>query len=220
MSARTGGTRVDPNDAGAPGEAAFREQELRLPPVSVPALLVLLCVPLAVAAALLAMVFSGAFLTGTALLDPGDLVTYGLPVARTLHDIAATATVGFLAVAPFLAPGQTKRPGMLGWAQSRATRWAGWAGAAWFACALAVLLLTGVSVSGVQPGDALFWPTLGTFLFGVELGQSLVVSAVAVLVAAVVAALAHRITTAGVALGFAVFAMLPLALSGHAAGAS
>ncbi|MGN6427274.1 MAG: cytochrome c oxidase assembly protein [Leifsonia sp.] len=220
MSARTGGTRVDPNDAGAPGEAAFREQELRLPPVSVPALLVLLCVPLAVAAALLAMVFSGAFLTGTALLDPGDLVTYGLPVARTLHDIAATATVGFLAVAAFLAPGQTKRPGMLGWAQSRATRWAGWAGAAWFACALAVLLLTGVSVSGVQPADALFWPTLGTFLFGVELGQSLVVSAVAVLVAAVVAALAHRITTAGVAFGFAVFALLPLALSGHAAGSS
>lgn len=203
-----------------PADPEFREQELRLPPLDPVALLLVLCVPLAVVAALLAMVFSGAFLTGTALLDPGDLVTYGLPVARTLHDLAAAATVGLLAVAAFLAPGQTKRPGLLGWSQSRATRWAGWAGAAWAACALAVIVLTGISVSGVQPGDPLFWPTFGTFLFGVELGQSLVVSLAAMVVAAVLALLARRITTAGVAFGFALFALLPLALSGHAAGSS
>ncbi|AGW42567.1 hypothetical protein O159_26570 [Leifsonia xyli subsp. cynodontis DSM 46306] len=182
------------------------------------AALLILCVPLAVAGALLAMVFSGAFLTGTALQDPGDVVTYGIPIARTVHDLAATVAIGFLVVAAFFAPGQLKRPGMLGWAQSRAARWAGWAAAVWFAAAVTVLVLTGVSVSGVQPRDPLFWPTLGTFLFGVELGQSLVVSAVCVLVTAVLALLARRLTTVGFAAGFALFALLPLALSGHAAG--
>jgi putative copper resistance protein D len=193
----------------------FEEQELRLSPI---ALILGLCVPLAVALSLLAMVFSGAFLTGRALSDPGDVVTYGLPIARTIHDLAAATTVGFLVVAAFITPGQTKRPGLAGWSQTRATRWAAWAGSIWFSAAIVVLVLSGVSISGVAPGDPLFFPTMRTFLFGVELGQSLVVSAVSVLVATTIAFTARRLTSVGVACGFAIFALLPLALSGHAAG--
>lgn len=195
-----------------------REQELRLPPIDPVTLVLGLCVPVAVALALLAMVFSGAFLTGRALSDPGDVVTYGLPIARTIHDLAAATTVGFLVVAAFITPGQNKHPGQAGWSQTRATRWAAWAGSVWFAAAITVLVLTGVNISGVAPSDPLFFPTLRTFLFGVELGQSLVVSAVSILIATTIAFTARRLTSVGVACGFAIFALLPLALSGHAAG--
>jgi len=199
-------------------QVEFQERELRLPPLDPIALILALCVPLAIAFALLAMVFSGAFLTGRALSDPGDVVTYGLPIARAVHDLAAAATVGFLVVAAFIAPGQTKHPGFAGWSQSRAARWAAWSGSVWFAAAIVVLVLTGINISGVAPGDPLFLPTMGTFLFSVELGQSLVVSATSVLIAVTIAATARRLTSLGVACGFAIFALLPLALSGHAAG--
>lgn len=199
-------------------ETTFEEQELRLPPIDPVAAILAFCVPLAVAMALLAMVFSGAFLTGTALLNPGDVVTYGLPVARTVHDLAAAGTIGFLLAAAFVVPGQTKHPGRLGWAQYQARRWAAWFGGVWFAAALVVLFLTGISISGVQPTDDKFWTVFGTFLFGIELGQSLVVSVVAILIAAVLAALAQKLTTTVVAFAFAVFALLPLSLAGHAAG--
>jgi cytochrome c oxidase assembly factor CtaG/putative copper export protein len=201
-------------------EPGFREQELRLPRIDPIAAILVLCGPIAVAAALLAMVFTGAFLTGRALLDPGDVVTYGLPIARVLHDIASAGTIGFLVVGAFLAPGQTRHPGYLGWTQSRATRWAAWAGGVWFAAAVVVIALTTVSVSGIQPGAPEFWQVAGTFLFGVELGQSLLVSAASILIAAALAAVAQRLTTVGFALAFALFALLPLSLAGHAAGST
>lgn len=209
-----------PTTSGTDTETGFQEQELRLPPVDPIAVILALCVPLAIALALLAMVFTGAFLTGRALLDPGDAVTYGLPVARVVHDLAATGTIGFLVVTVFLAPGQTKHPGYLGFTQSRSTRWAAWFGGVWFAAAIVVIALTTISVSGIQPGAPAFWTVTGTFLFSVELGQSLVVSAVAILVAAVLAALAQKLTTTAFALAAAVFALLPLSLAGHAAGSS
>jgi cytochrome c oxidase assembly factor CtaG/putative copper export protein len=201
-------------------DTGFTETELRIPAIDPIATILVLCVPVAVALALLAMVFTGAFLTGRALLDPGDVVTYGLPIARVLHDLAATGTIGFLVVAAFIAPGQTKNPGYLGWTQSRARRWAAWFGAVWLAAAVVVVALTTISVSGIQPGAPEFWQVAGTFLFSVELGQSLVVSVVSILLAAVLAALAQRLTTIGFALAFAIFALLPLSLAGHAAGSS
>ena len=204
--------------ASVDSDIQFPEHEFRVPGVSPVATILILCVPLSVAFTLLAMTFSGAFLTGRALSDPGDVVTYGLPIARTIHDLAAAATVGFLVVASFIAPGQTKQPGQAGWSQSRATRWAAWAGSVWFAAAIVVMVLTGIDISGVAPGDPVFFPTLGTFLFSVELGESLVVSAVCILIATIVAALARKLTSVGVACGFAIFALLPLALAGHAAG--
>jgi putative copper resistance protein D len=69
---------------------------VRLPSVSLVRVVLVLAVPLAVAFALMAMVVGGAFSTGTALYDPGPAVDLGLPIARVIHDAAATATVGLL----------------------------------------------------------------------------------------------------------------------------
>ena len=194
------------------------EAEVRLPQVSVVSIILVLCVPTAVVMSLLAMTFGGGFSTGTALYDPGVVVDKGLPIVRTVHDIFAAGTVGLLVLAAFILPGQTKVPGQIGRSQWRAVRWAAWAGAVWFVAGCVVIVLTGIQISGVAPGDPLFASAFSTFLFHVELGESLLVSAVSVLIATILALVAHKLTTVGIAAGFALFALLPLALSGHAAG--
>lgn len=201
--------------AAAPGEAA---PPFRLPAVRPATVVLALSVPLAIAATLIGMTFTGAFATGTALYNPGDLVTYGLPIARTVHDLAAAATVGLLVLAATVLPGQTKRPGEIGHAQWKAARWAAIVGIVWFVAAVVVIILSGIQISGVPVGDPLFASTFRTFLFDVELGQSLVVSALCILAAVIVALVARRITWVGIAAALALFALLPLALSGHAAG--
>lgn len=192
--------------------------EFHLPTVRPATVVLALCVPLAVAATVIGMTFTGAFATGTALYNPGDLVTYGLPVVRTVHDLAAAATVGLLVLAATVLPGQTKRPGEVGHAQWKATRWAAVTGMVWFVAAVIVIVLSGIQISGVPMGDPLFANTFRTFLFDVELGQSLVVSALCILAAVIIALVARRLTWVGVAAGLALFGLLPLALSGHAAG--
>jgi putative copper resistance protein D len=194
------------------------QSEVRLPRVSAPTVILVLLCPLIVVAALVAMTVGGGFSTGTALYDPGALVTVGLPLMRAIHDGAAALTVGLLILATFILPGQTKLPGAVGHSQWRAARWAAYAGAVWFCAACVVIVLTGIQISGVPIGDPLFASAFTTFLFQVELGQSLVVSAISVLLATVLAVSARRLTTLGFAAAFALFALLPLALSGHAAG--
>lgn len=205
---------IDMTEAAEATETA----QVRLPRVSAVSVIMVLCLPMAIVASLIAMTFGGGFSTGTALYDPGVIVDKGLPIVRTVHDIFAAGTVGLLVLAAFILPGQTKVPGQIGRSQWRAVRWAAWAGAVWFVAGSVVIVLTGIQISGVAVGDPLFASAFTTFLFQVELGQSLVVSAVCVLIATILALVAHNLTTVGFAAGFALFALLPLALSGHAAG--
>jgi len=198
--------------------APEHESEVRLPQVSLTTIVLVLLGPAAIVISVIAGTFGGEFSTGTALYDPGILVDRGLPLVRVIHDGAAALTVGLLVLAAFIVPGQTKRPGDLGRSQWRATRWAAYAGAVWFVAAAIVIVLTGIQVSGVPIGSKLFASTFETFLFHVELGESLLVSAVCILIATLIALFAQRTTSIGVAAGFALFALLPLALSGHAAG--
>jgi putative copper resistance protein D len=211
-----------PETPQAPETLDGAGSEVRLPRLRLPAgvvsIVLVLCVPFAVAMTLLSMVFAGAFATGTALFDPGPIVDYGLPIARSIHDGAAAVTVGLLVLAATILPGQTKVPGEVGRSQWRAARWAAWSGAVWFVAAVVVLILTGAQTAGVTLTSPLLPSALFTFAFQIELGQSLVVSASAVLAATIVAFFARRLTSIGVAAGLGLFALLPLALSGHSAG--
>ena len=175
-------------------------------------------VPLAAACALLGMTVTGAFTASQQLVSAGDLVQYGLPVARAVHDTAAALTVGLLIVAAFALPAQKKDHGALSSVQHRAARWGAVAGAVWFLAAAVGIVLTAANTLGVPLTDPVFARNFALFAFQVEIGQSLVVSAVAILLATVVAAFATRVTTLAVATVLALFALLPLALSGHAAG--
>jgi putative copper resistance protein D len=145
--------------------------------------------------------------------DPGALVRYGLPVARTVHDLSAALAVGGFAVATFLLPHPSA-------AWNRAVRVAGVAGGVWAVTALLVLVLTAMDVIGAAPGAPGFGAQFAQFAQSIDLGRALLVTTVLAAVVATVGAAAA--TPAGAAWGFAlgVLALMPLSLSGHASGSS
>jgi hypothetical protein len=161
--------------------------------------------------------------------DPGALTRWGLPVARVVSDLAAALTVGLLIVAATVLPaegwGARTRTGheastVLDGVTARATRLASGTGAAWVVSGAAVIVLTYSRVSGLPLTDPRFAGGLSVFLTDIELLRSLLIS---VLVAAVVttgAAVATRHTTVALMAVLALFALLPVALTGHAAGSA
>ncbi|MFS0729159.1 cytochrome c oxidase assembly protein [Curtobacterium sp. 1P10AnD] len=182
------------------------------------ATVLVVAVPLAAACAVLGMVVTGAFGSDQQLVSAGDLVTYGLPIARAVHDTMAAVTIGLLIVAAFALPARKQDHGAISSVQHRATRWAAATGGVWFLAAVVSIVLTGANTLGVPLDSPVFARNFLLFAFQVEIGQALVVSAAAILAATVVAAFATRVTTLAVATVLALFALLPLALSGHAAG--
>ena len=145
-----------------------------LPPLRPVGSALIASVPLAVVVTLLGLLFTGAT-TQTLIIDPGDLVTYGLPVARIVHDLAAAVTIGLLVLAAFALPGQNRAPGVLSFTQFTAIRWASWAAGVWFLAGGVVIVLTAASVIGVPLSDPIFRRQFLFFATGLELGQSLVV---------------------------------------------
>ncbi|SOC89804.1 putative copper resistance protein D [Curtobacterium sp. 314Chir4.1] len=182
------------------------------------ATVLVIAIPLAVACSILGLTLTGAFTANQQLVSAGDLVEYGLPVARVVHDTMAALTIGLLVVGAFALPAQKKDHGAMSSVQHRASRWAAATGAVWFLAAVVSIVFTGANTLGVPLTSPVFARNFMLFAFQVEIGQALVVSAVAILVATVVAAFATRVTTLAVATVAGLFALLPLALSGHAAG--
>lgn len=181
-----------------------------------PAMIVVLAlaIPATVAAALAALVATGAFDPDQLLIDPGVIVTRGLPIARSLHDVAATVTIGLLLAAAFLIPVAEQSELV----RHRAIRWASWGSAVWALAAAAVLVFTAANAIGSPLTAPTFPAQLGFYVTQLELGQTLLTTVVC-------AAIVHLITLftperrwTVAALALALFALLPLSLSGHAAG--
>lgn len=206
----------------APSGALERTDELNhspiLVPLRAPEVIMLVSLPLAVATALLALSFTDAFSTGTLLSDPGLIVTRGLPIARVVHDAAASVTIGLLIAATFLLPGQRIVPGIVSFSQSRAIRWAAWSAAVWLASGIAVLVFTAANSIGMPVSSPTFANTFLFYATELELGQTLVFSLACVFVVFCIVLLARRLAWIAAATAIAVFALLPLSLSGHAAG--
>jgi cytochrome c oxidase assembly factor CtaG/putative copper export protein len=189
-----------------------------LAPIRAPEAIMLASVPVAVAVALLALVGTGAFSTGTLLSDPGVVVTRGLPIARVVHDAAAAVTIGLLTAATFLLPGQRIVPGIVSFSQAKAIRWAAWSSAVWLAAGIAVLVFTAANSIGVPVSSPTFANTFLFYATQLELGQTLLASLGCVLLVGCIVVLARRLAWVAAANAIAVFALLPLSLSGHAAG--
>lgn len=173
------------------------------------ATVLVIAIPLAVACSILGLTITGAFSAGQQLVSAGDVVEYGLPIARVVHDTMAALTIGLLIVAAFALPAQKKDHGALSSVQHRATRWAAATGAVWFLAAAVSIVLTGANTLGVPLTSPVFARNFMLFAFQVEIGQALVVSAAAILVATVVAAFATRVTTLAFATVIGLFALLP-----------
>ncbi|MBA8793344.1 putative copper resistance protein D [Friedmanniella endophytica] len=154
------------------------------------------------------------------LLDPGVVVRVGLPALRAVHDGAASLTVGLLLVCAFLLPpARRSEPDRLVGTRQAVLKLAVTSAAVWLFAALGVLVLTTSDVSGIPPGGPGFTTTLLSFLTQVDLGRALGVSVLAVLVVINLAVLATRVVAVAWAAVFAVLALLPLSLAGHAGGA-
>jgi len=172
----------------------------------------------ALAVAAVAAVVAGIAFTGaaapTALRDPGALVRWGLPIASTGAELAASATLGGLVL---LATVLVRRDEAVVRAASGITAVAA---AVWTLTAVVELVLTYANVAGLSPTDPAFGGELGQFVTQFELGRVLLFVAVA---AAVVTALALMTTspvgTAWVA-GLVLVALWQSAQTGHAAGAA
>ena len=173
----------------------------------------------ALAVAALAAVVAGVAFTGaaapTALRDPGALVRWGLPVASTTSEIAASATLGGLLLLVTVLV--RRQDGGIVRAASGVTAVAA---AVWTLAAVVELVLTYANVAGLPLTDPAFGGELGQFVTQFELGRVLLVVAVA---AAVVTALALMTTSPAGAAGTAVLVVVALwqaAQTGHAAGAA
>ncbi|PZF62412.1 hypothetical protein DEI92_02680 [Curtobacterium sp. MCBD17_034] len=216
--------RVDPSrsagsdtDGALPGGPA-PDTEPAPARASTVATVLAIAVPLAVACAVGSMAFTGALTGDRSLVDAGNFVAVSLPIARAVHDGMAALTVGLLIVAAFALPAQRKDPKQMSRIQHRAARWAAVSGSVWFLAAVVGVLLTAATTLSVPLTSPVYARNFLVFAFQVEIGESLVVSAAAVLIATAIAAFATRVTTLAVATCFALFALLPLALSGHSAG--
>ncbi|HEX8496030.1 MAG TPA: cytochrome c oxidase assembly protein [Actinomycetales bacterium] len=182
----------------------------------------------------------GLLLTGataaTVLGDPGALTRWGLPVTRTLADLAAALTIGLLVVASYALPAGGWRHGegtdggsavrrrqgdddtALAGVTLTATRVAGATGVVWVLLSLVTLALTFSRIAGAPVTAEGFAEQLSTFATELTVLRAMLVSTLLAAVAATGAALATKHTTVGWMAVVSLLALAPLALTGHAAG--
>ncbi|WP_131739742.1 bifunctional copper resistance protein CopD/cytochrome c oxidase assembly protein [Actinomadura roseirufa] len=179
-------------------------------------------------AASLAVLVAGLLLGGSVtekvipgLGDAGVVTRWGLPVSRTVMDLAAALTVGALLAAAALLPLEGGRnAGRLSADAVGYLRAASWLAAGWAAAAAATLVFTVADVLGQPVGDVLTGSELSSYVGSLPQGTALML---VVLVAVVVALLARTTATPAAAFGLLAMAgaaLLPPPLTGHSASAA
>jgi cytochrome c oxidase assembly factor CtaG/putative copper export protein len=178
----------------------------------------------AVAAAV--AVVGGLSLTGaagpTALADPGVTVRWLLPAVRLVSDVAASLTIGLLLFAATVLPGRDGggKSGLIATSVRPFVRRAAGIGAVWAASTAAVAGLTFAKISGLAPTTADFGAEFASYAWSLAPIRMLLLTASLAALVAAIAAVALRRPTVGWLVGLALAALIPLALTGHAAGSS
>ena len=149
--------------------------------------------------------------------DPGLGTSWGLPITRTLSDLAAILTIGFLLLGAFLVPA---REGVLAGARLTWTRAARWSALLWVVCVLLQSLFTLSNVLAQPLPEAADPTVLWSFVTQIDLGRALVVQGVLAGLVAVIATYT-RTTVGALECGLlAVVALVPPVLTGHAGTSS
>jgi putative copper resistance protein D len=149
--------------------------------------------------------------------DPGLGTSWGLPLARTISDLAAILTIGLLLLGAILVPA---RDGVLAGARLTWTRAARWPAFVWVIAVFGQALFTLSNVLA-EPLPGAADPTLlWSFLTQIDLGRALVVQAALAALVGVLAAYT-RTTTGALECGLlALVALVPPVLTGHAGTSS
>ncbi|MBO0596738.1 bifunctional copper resistance protein CopD/cytochrome c oxidase assembly protein [Nesterenkonia sp. E16_7] len=197
---------------------------------------------------LLAAVFAtvaGLLMTGasapSSLADPGSVVRWGTPIVTVLLNLTATVAIGAFFLCAFVLPrrrpeinAQPDTRGGIEGAESAAGSGKDPVGGAWrFAAGigmfavvlwvptqLAHLVLTHLAALGTGIGSVSYMDHLMQYVTEIDAGRILVAGALIVVLASAVAVTVTGYTSAAVTLLLGVLALVPLALTGHAAGAA
>jgi len=158
----------------------------------------------------------GLQITGAAnpfkLVDPGAVVRWGLPLSRSLTDIAMATSVGALVIAAFVfAEGSKQLRTAMNVASIAAIVWT-LAGMLEFN--FVYLNVTGSAFTFAQRHGDGIW----LFATTVELGQYLALNILGGAIIAVLALAFQRLTAAALIAALGFLALVPIALTGHASG--
>jgi putative copper resistance protein D len=145
---------------------------------------------------------------------PSTAVVVGLPLSRALVDLAALTTVGMSFLPRLIGVGQLNRAART---LDLTRRVAAVGAAVWLLAALTSLVL---EVADYQPGRPVTTAAIVAYVQAIPSGQALVVVACCALIYLVIAALAIRRgedIPVELRITVAMFALLPLPVTGHAA---
>lgn len=146
------------------------------------------------------------------LVDPGDVVRWGLPIARSITDMAMATSIGALVVSAFVfAEGSKQLKTSMNVAAMAAIIWT-IAGMIQFN--FVYLNITGTAFTFEQSqGDGLWM-----FATTIELGQYLALNIAAGAIIAVLSIAFQKLTAAALIAGLGFLSLVPIALTGHASG--
>ncbi|MBL7623034.1 cytochrome c oxidase assembly protein [Frankia sp. AgB1.8] len=147
--------------------------------------------------------------------DPGMVTGWGLPVSRLLCDAAGVGTVGALLAAAFLFPAAGGKPGAAG---RRMLRWASVTAWVWCVASLAQFAFTVSDLIGKPLPAALTAHDVGNVIDAVPQPRALLIGAATACAIAVGAGVARKLDTCAWLTAVALFALLPVAMTGHAHG--
>jgi cytochrome c oxidase assembly factor CtaG/putative copper export protein len=173
---------------------------------------------LAVAAGFVAAVVAAVLTGATApldLADPGPFVRWGVPLVSTVSTLAASATVGLLGLAAFLAPERARTERRV-----TAARYAARAAVVWAAAALLEVVLTFADLAGTPLTSPDLFSQLVSFTWTLETTRVLLISALVAVVVAAGAAVTRRRAPMAWLTVVTLAAVVILALTGHAAGSA
>ena len=166
--------------------------------------------------ALISATIVGLQITGAAnpfaLADPGDVVRWGLPITRSITDIAMATSIGALVIAAFIFSENSPQLKLaMNVASIAAVVWA-FTGMLEFN--FVYLNVTGSAFTFAQSHGNGLW----MFATSVQLGQYLALNVLAAAVIAVLALAFQKLTSAALIAALGFLSLVPIALTGHAAG--
>ena len=146
------------------------------------------------------------------LADPGAVVRWGLPIATAITQASMAVTVGALIFAAFALPNKSA-------ALSQTLNISAVAASLWFFAGTLQFLFTYLSVTGLAISASQdFGAQLLLFATQIELGQYLSLNLLGAALIAVLAVATRNLTGTVFAAAAGLLSLVPLALTGHAAG--
>ncbi|MFM2276854.1 MAG: hypothetical protein RIT12_250 [Actinomycetota bacterium] len=156
--------------------------------------------------------FTGGAASPSQLGDVGEVLRWGTPAFRSINNIAQAITIGSLIFIAFSLGEKSK-------AFAKTLSVAAIAASVWALSGTAYLLATFLNVTGSElSAETSFTEQLFVFITDIELGQMLALNFAGAFVLSIATLLVRKLFGAAVCAAIGLLSLVPVALSGHAAG--